>query len=261
MYFDKDICNTAAIEYALLKELSETDEQRNINLINHQKTAFLLNIMKNNNLNEMINTERTIILNELNYYKDSLAMENSYIKAIQDINLMLYKLPAIHDPEQYKFIADSCFDPRNQKNGLPYDEVRKGFASHYARLVNRDKETDHLSDKSFLQTRMKNWKAAEKLYISLQKAQVETLGWKPDFFRMSIEEVAHEIELKRQGIETTYDKKFLERTSSGYQLAQPSEKPAMPNPTALKHYLRRSDDATQSENASDTNPSSKFRPG
>jgi hypothetical protein len=80
----------------------------------------------------------------------------------------------LKNPARYRQEIDQAHSyPKNRRAGLPYDEARQGFASHYARLNNLNKARLDDTEKKIIDARRTAIFNAEKLYI---QQQAVTLG-------------------------------------------------------------------------------------
>ena len=86
------------------------------------------------------------------------------------------KLAIVDDPEKYKATDENFILARNRSKGLPVDEARQSFKSHFARLVNLDKAPLDDLDKQIIEVRKSAIHRAQKQYI---ERQANTLGVAP----------------------------------------------------------------------------------
>ena len=105
-------------------------------LLNH-----IREIVKTSDAPLMIATELAILQNDFDRYANSRAMESSL--------------------------------PKNRQKGLPIDEARQSFRSHYARLANLDKSRLDDDEKEIIDARQEMFALAKSLYIAEQEI---TLG-------------------------------------------------------------------------------------
>lgn len=83
------------------------------------------------------------------------------------------KLAIVDGPEKYKATDENFIPARNRSKGLPVDEARQSFKSHFARLVNLDKAPLDDLDKQIIKVRKSAIHRAQKQYI---ERQANTLG-------------------------------------------------------------------------------------
>ena len=116
--------------------------------------------------------EAAIVENDLKYYANSKAMQTSLNMALSEFRIVRRQLAIVDDPEQYKATDQSFGRARNRSQGLPLDEARQIFKSHFTRLVNLDKSPLDL-EKQIIEARKSAIQRAQKLYIA---RQTRTLG-------------------------------------------------------------------------------------
>ncbi|WP_273724048.1 hypothetical protein, partial [Bartonella sp. AU18XJBT] len=150
----QDIDNTL-----LVKQLHSV---RN-NLRNH-----IRNVGESGGLSLLIDTERSLVENDLLRYANSKAMISSLKIALMEIDVIKKHVILVSNPAQYKTVNEAYSLPKNRKGGLPYDEARQAIASHYARLGNLDKSRLTSIEKSIIDVRKENIVIMRKLYEKMQ---------------------------------------------------------------------------------------------
>ena len=120
--------------------------------------------------------EAAIVENDLKYYANSKAMKTSLNTALSEFRIVRRQLAIVDDPEQYKATDQSFGRARNRSQGLPLDEARQIFKSHFTRLVNLDKSPLDDLQKKLIEARKSAIQRAQKLYIA---RQTRTLGVEP----------------------------------------------------------------------------------
>ena len=83
------------------------------------------------------------------------------------------QLGKVDDPAKYKATDQSFGLAKNRSKGLPLDEARQAFKSHYARLVNLDKAPLDDLQKKLIEARKSGFHRAQQQYI---ERQANTLG-------------------------------------------------------------------------------------
>ena len=83
--------------------------------------------------------EKALVQHDLEYYANSKTMIGSLNTALNEFAMIERQLGKVDDPEKYKATDQSFGLAKNRSKGLPLDEARQAFKSHYARLVNLDK--------------------------------------------------------------------------------------------------------------------------
>ena len=117
--------------------------------------------------------EEAIVENDLKYYANSDAMRSSLETALNEFEIVKRQLDIVDDPERYKATDQSFSRPRNRSKGLPIDEARQIFKSHFTRLVNMDKSPLDDLEKQIIEVRKSAIHRAQKQYI---ERQAKTLG-------------------------------------------------------------------------------------
>ncbi|WP_375607524.1 MULTISPECIES: hypothetical protein [unclassified Bartonella] len=135
--------------------------------------SYLRNIEKSGGLSLLIDTERSLVENDLLRYANSKAMISSLKKALMEIDIIKKHIILVSNPAQYKTVNEVHSLPKNRKGGLPYDEARQAIASHYARLGNLDKSRLTSIEKSIIDVRKENMTIMRKLY---EKMKAKAIG-------------------------------------------------------------------------------------
>ncbi|WP_375615138.1 MULTISPECIES: hypothetical protein [unclassified Bartonella] len=135
--------------------------------------SYLRNIEKGGGLSLLIDTERSLVENDLLRYANSKAMISSLKKALMEIDIIKKHIILVSNPAQYKTVNEVHSLPKNRKGGLPYDEARQAIASHYARLGNLDKSRLTSIEKSIIDVRKENMTIMRKLY---EKMKAKAIG-------------------------------------------------------------------------------------
>ncbi|WP_345096971.1 hypothetical protein [Bartonella acomydis] len=121
----------------------------------------------------LIDTEHSLVENDLLRYANSKAMISSLKTALMEIDVIKKHVILVSNPAQYKTVNEVYSFPKNRKGGLPYDEARQAIASHYARLGNLDKSRLTSIEKSIIDVRKENMMVMRKLY---EKMQAKAIG-------------------------------------------------------------------------------------
>ena len=117
--------------------------------------------------------EKALVQHDLEYYANSKNMIGSLNTALNEFAMIERQLAKVDDPEKYKFTDQSFGLAKNRSKGLPLDEARQAFKSHYARLVNLDKAPLDDLQKKLIEARKSGFHRAEQQYIA---RQANTLG-------------------------------------------------------------------------------------
>ncbi|AQX20896.1 hypothetical protein Bcsk_002360 [Bartonella sp. CDC_skunk] len=134
---------------------------------------YVRNVGKSDDLSLLLNTERSLVENDLLRYANSQGMISSLKTAIAEIDVVKDHIKIVSNSETYDVINRGYSLPKNRKGSLPYDEARQAMASHYARLGNWDKARLTDIEKSILKVRRENIKVMQKLY---EKMQAKAIG-------------------------------------------------------------------------------------
>jgi hypothetical protein len=143
-------------------------EKARINLLKHVRE-----VGKSGDLPLMVETEKNIIQGDLDHYANSKSMISSLNAALSELNAIEELLAIVDDWNRYEGVNKSHILPKNREKGLPLDEARQAFKSHYARLNNLDKSRLSDDEKSIIDARKSNILNAGKLYA---QRQAKTLG-------------------------------------------------------------------------------------
>ena len=117
--------------------------------------------------------EKALVQHDLEYYANSKTMTGSLKTALSEFAMIERQLGKVDDPAKYKATDQSFGLAKNRSKGLPLDEARQAFKSHYARLVNLDKAPLDDLQKELIEARKSAFLRAQKLYIA---RQIKTLG-------------------------------------------------------------------------------------
>ena len=117
--------------------------------------------------------EKALAQHDLEYYANSKTMIGSLNTALSEFAVIERQLAKVDDPAKYKATDQSFGLAKNRSKGLPLDEARQAFKSHYARLVNLDKAPLDDLQKKLIEARKSGFHRAQKQYI---ERQARTLG-------------------------------------------------------------------------------------
>jgi hypothetical protein len=130
-------------------------------------------IGKRGKLESIVSTEKVIVESDLEHYANSKGMFSSLNAALMELAAIEKLLSIVDDKTGYKQVDRAYSLPKNRENGLPLDEARQAFKSHYARLGNLDKARLSEVEKKIIDARKNNMLNASKLYA---QRQARTLG-------------------------------------------------------------------------------------
>jgi hypothetical protein len=154
----------AQLAAPVTKRLQET---RN-DLLQHVKE-----VGKSSDLALMVAAEKSIVEFELEHHANSKGMVSSLSAALLELEAAEKLLAIVDDKDRYAHIDEGHSLPGNREKGLPLDEARQAFKSHYARLNNLDKARLSEDEKAIIDARKRNIFQAGKLYA---QRQAKTLG-------------------------------------------------------------------------------------
>ena len=120
--------------------------------------------------------EKALVQHDLEYYANSKTMTGSLKTALSEFAMIERQLGKVDDPTQYKATDQSFGRARNRSQGLPLDEARQIFKSHFTRLVNLDKSPLDDLEKQIIEARKSGFHRARQQYIA---RQARTLGVEP----------------------------------------------------------------------------------
>lgn len=135
--------------------------------------AKLLDVVKavgrEGSIEAIIAAEKSILINERQFYGDSAGMRGSLDTALKDIADLEKHVVTMRTPKAYATLAGHFGHPRNQRSGLPLDGARKAIAAHDTRLLNSDKSRLTETERRTLDVRRANLRIAEKAYVAMQR--------------------------------------------------------------------------------------------
>jgi len=167
------LASEVASTKALVEETSKTEKGRDLAADRKELLEHIRETTRSGDLAKIIANERAIVESDLNHYSNSKAMDKSLKMALIEINLIEKNLAIVDDKTKYQPVDDAHSNPKNRKAGLPKDEARQGFSSHYARLLNMDKSRLADDEKAIIDARKSAMYTGEKLYA---ERQAKTLG-------------------------------------------------------------------------------------
>lgn len=127
----------------------------------------------------IVTMEQAIVQHDLEYYTNSATMKGSLNNALSELEIIRKKLAIVDDlpaagrPGAIQGHRRKFYSGQKPQQGLPVDEARQSFKSHFARLVNLDKAPLDDLDKQIIEVRKSAIHRAQKQYIA---RQARTLG-------------------------------------------------------------------------------------
>ena len=132
-------------------------------------TNIVREISRSKDVGQILEMERSFILNDLEHYANSAAMRGSLDKALNEVTAAQTTYQKVLDPAQYKEIDQGYQSHKSRTGDLPNDEARQFFKGNNARLLNMDKSRLDPSEKEILDARRDAMRSGEKAYIDLQR--------------------------------------------------------------------------------------------
>jgi hypothetical protein len=160
-------------EAGWITELAEAKPAKRLSEAHHELLDHLRKIGKSTDLSLMVAAEKTVVKNDLVYHANSKSMISSLKAALSELDAIERLLAIIDDKNQYSMIDKGHSLSKNREKGLPLDEARQAFRSHYARLNNMDKSRLSDDEKKIIDARKTNMFSAGKLYT---ERQAKTIG-------------------------------------------------------------------------------------
>jgi hypothetical protein len=162
-----------ALESGLFKEQANSRYAQRLDKIFGDLLGYIREVGNSGNLPLIVAIEKAIVKNELREHANSKGMVSSLTAALLELTATERLLEIVDDPAKYTFVDQSHSLPKNREKGLPLDEARQAFKSHYARLNNLDKARLPDDEKKIINARKTAIFNAEKLYA---RHQAKTLG-------------------------------------------------------------------------------------
>lgn len=152
-----------------INEINQTPEAKILSNTRKKILNSLKDLGKSDDAKLIVEAEKQILQIDLTHHANSAAMKSSIKTAVNELDVILRHLKVIENPEAYKAVNEAYSLPKNRQTGLPVDEARQAFKSHFARLVNLDKSRLNDEEKRIIDVRKANINVAKKLYIEKQQ--------------------------------------------------------------------------------------------
>jgi hypothetical protein len=160
--------NLLMLEGGLIETLARSKEAKNLSAMRGKLLARIKEIGKRKDLSLIVATEKVIVEDELRNHANSKGMVSSLNAALTELAAIEKLLAIVDDEHEYRRVDQSHILPRNREKGLPLDEARQAFKSHYARLSNLDKARLSEDEKAIIEARRDNMLEAGKIYAQRQ---------------------------------------------------------------------------------------------
>lgn len=161
-----EVLSTALIDKSREAQSAKVYRQRLI--------ALLATVRQLNDVEKTLHIERVILRAEREHLANSPEMVSSINAAITELDAAVVELSRVREHEKYREFSSGFSLAKNRVGGLPRDQARQFFMSHKTRLTNLDKGRLTESERQILGGRRDNIKAAERLYIHLQRQALDT---------------------------------------------------------------------------------------
>ena len=172
----EDIRNLLGLGVLSVKKHGKTPTAREVAKFRRTLLADVKAISASGSAELIVAMEKALVQHDLEYHANSKTMRGSLNTALSEFAMIERQLAKVDDPEKYKATDQSFGLARNRSKGLPLDEARQAFKSHYARLVNLDKAPLDDLQKELIEARKSGIYRARRLYIA---RQIKTLGGEP----------------------------------------------------------------------------------
>ena len=169
----EDIIGLLGLGVLSVKEHREALTARKVTEFRQTLLADVKAISESGSAELIVAMEKALVQHDLEYYANSKTMIGSLNTALSEFAMIERQLAKVDDPAKYKATDQSFGLAKNRSKGLPLDEARQSFKSHYARLVNLDKAPLDDIDKQIIEVRKSAIHRAQKQYI---ERQARTLG-------------------------------------------------------------------------------------
>jgi hypothetical protein len=143
---------------------SVTSATKNLQKARTDLLEHVREVGRSGDLALIVATEKAIESGELEHYANSKGMVSSLNAAITELTGIEKLLAIVDDKQEYSRVNQAYSFPKNREKGLPLDEARQAFKSHYARLSNLDRARLSEDEKKIIDARKSNIFQAGKLY-------------------------------------------------------------------------------------------------
>ena len=169
----EDIIGLLGLGVLSVKEHRQAPTAKKVTQFRQTLLTDVKAISANGSAELIVAMEKALVQHDLEYYANSKTMIGSLNTALSEFAMIERQLGKVDDPEQYKATDQSFGLAKNRSKGLPLDEARQAFKSHYARLVNLDKAPLDDLQKKLIEARKSGFYRAQQQYIA---RQANTLG-------------------------------------------------------------------------------------
>ena len=132
-------------------------------------TNIVREIVHSRDVGQILQMERSFIVNDLEHYANSVAMQRSLDNALNEVTAAQTTYQKVLDPAQYKEIDEGYRSHKSRSGTLPNDETRQFFEANNVRLLSMDKSRLDPFEKEILDARRDAMRSGKKAYIDLQR--------------------------------------------------------------------------------------------
>ncbi|GHT84159.1 hypothetical protein FACS1894116_14140 [Betaproteobacteria bacterium] len=157
-----------AVEEGLVREHAAAQTAKRLERSRSKLLQYVQEVGKGGDLALVVATEKGIIQGDLDRYANSAGMVSSLKTALSELEAIERHLVLVADKGKYSLIDEGHSLPKRREKGLPLDEARQAFKSHYARLGNLDKSRLSDDEKAIIDARKSNILNAGKRYAQRQ---------------------------------------------------------------------------------------------
>jgi hypothetical protein len=161
------------VEGGWFKEHAVALSAQKLNKARRNLREHVNRVGKSGDLLLIVASEKAIVKDELRNHANSKGMVSSLNAAIMELTGIERLLTLVDDPQEYRRVDQAHRFPKNREKGLPLDEARQAFKSHYARLNNLDRARLSEDEKAIIDARKRNMLRANTLYA---ERQAKSLG-------------------------------------------------------------------------------------
>jgi hypothetical protein len=162
------------VEEDFTLKLNKTRAAKNLQGSRNDLLTHVREVGRSGDLSLIVTTEQAIVEGDLSRYAtQSPPMTKSLEAAINEIASIERHIHIVDDHAKYQAVDQEHSLPKNREKGLPLDEARRAFRSHYVRLNNLNRARLSEEEKKIIDARKSNIFQAGKLYA---ERQAKTLG-------------------------------------------------------------------------------------
>jgi hypothetical protein len=167
-----------ARETDLMEQHAATPIAKNLGNNRQSILSKLKAIGKTGDLKTIITAEKILVEKDLADHTNSKKMDSSLKSAREGLETIETHIGMVDNPKEYQTVnKTNQLQKMRDSRDLPKDGARQAFRAHDTRLGNLDAARLDNTEKTIIQARQQNIRAAEKLYIGRQE---QALGREPE---------------------------------------------------------------------------------